>query len=372
MGYSLLRLTAFVEFEGLDLSSGFYTVEADGELLRIKGLLELPLYEVWYVQFTGGTVVFKLDKGIIRLTRTGTAYYALESQLYKWWREKVGEVMLARGSKIYESKCFIKAETPLGSGSGRGFVALYEDCIIAYLPGAVYKGPLALLEKVSRGNAELEIEGEDYTFNISKLGFAIETLEKKVSDTHGRLVEETYSLLRQYLPSAGSVEISRLSRRMAGGRPVSMDQLERAGLWRELYRRMIEAPLYKTVDYILSEASEVYISVWRDPVSVYLTVLARLEGGTVLEPASEKGHATYIFSSGVEPGVLGRALVYTGLRREPIFMEKDDMLKPENLRYHYAVRRLPYLRLLRKNYKGRVVHTGFENWRSKVEKLLKA
>ncbi len=366
-----LGFRAIVEFDGLEFDDGIYRLEADQQLIRIKGLVDLPLYAVRSLRFSEGMVEVTLDHGSMKLKKVGMSYHALKRFLYGWWRERVAEALLARGRRAYEVNAYIEAKTPLGLGSDTGFAALYEDCLIAYLPGGVYKAPLSLLEKVEGRDLSLTLMGEDYMFKLSKLGFNLETLERLVLDAYQRLLSSASSIIKQYIPSISPVEISKISRLMVGGKPVEIGKLDRYKAWKELHRGIMEGPMSRTVDYILSRAIESYISIWRDLTGSYIAVLARLDGGTVLESASEEGHATYIFSPDVDPKVLGRALIYTGLRREPIFLPDDKLSRPENIRYYYSLRRLPYLKLLRQNFKGRVAHTKYESWRRRFEDMLK-
>jgi len=109
-------------------------------------------------------------------------------------------------------------------------------------------------------------------------------------------------------------------------------------------------------------------------------LIAQPEGALAMEVTSHRGHATYFFRSGrtEESGdgaarvarELGRALVDLRFRRTPIYLTGDELQKPDNARYAFAARRLPYLHEVRRRFLGRVVHRSTEGWRSSVEELL--
>jgi hypothetical protein len=58
-------------------------------------------------------------------------------------------------------------------------------------------------------------------------------------------------------------------------------------------------------------------------------------------------------------------------RREPIYLSDERLEEAEYVGYKTALQKIPSLRLLRKLYTGRAVHSSFEQWKSDVMDLLR-
>jgi hypothetical protein len=100
------------------------------------------------------------------------------------------------------------------------------------------------------------------------------------------------------------------------------------------------------------------------------------------EIMSETGHATYFFriresgkptpaETAAKVRVLNRALQALNFKREAILATDADLAKDKMLRYRVAVRKLPYLRDVRRWFLGRAIHTNEAAWRKQAENLLR-
>ncbi|MEW6031649.1 MAG: hypothetical protein AB1645_02015 [Bacillota bacterium] len=99
------------------------------------------------------------------------------------------------------------------------------------------------------------------------------------------------------------------------------------------------------------------------------------------EVTNESGHATYFFRivdegrptpDQVERRVreLSRALQALNFRREVILASDEEMASERFLRYRVALRKLPYLREVRRLFAGRAIHRTEAGWEKRAEELL--
>ncbi len=67
---------------------------------------------------------------------------------------------------------------------------------------------------------------------------------------------------------------------------------------------------------------------------------------------------------------IGSALRAVNFRREPIYLPEERLSEPAYIRYKFALRRVPALRVLRERFIGRVIHGSREQWEKDVLDLL--
>ncbi len=65
-----------------------------------------------------------------------------------------------------------------------------------------------------------------------------------------------------------------------------------------------------------------------------------------------------------------RGMIDINFRPEPIFLTEEMLNKPKYAIYRYAITKIPQLRLLRKQFIGRIIHSNLNQWRSNVKNLL--
>lgn len=99
------------------------------------------------------------------------------------------------------------------------------------------------------------------------------------------------------------------------------------------------------------------------------------------EVLTETGQATYFFRIGEtgqpstaqaaqEVARLSRSLVALDFKRDVIRATDADLSQDKMLRYRIAVRKLSYLRDIRRKYLGRAIHTSEAAWRKQADALL--
>jgi len=68
---------------------------------------------------------------------------------------------------------------------------------------------------------------------------------------------------------------------------------------------------------------------------------------------------------------INKAMISINFRREPIYIEDDDLYDPKNAKYKFAIAKIPELRELRTRFIGRVMHINPKSWKDNIEELLK-
>ncbi len=68
---------------------------------------------------------------------------------------------------------------------------------------------------------------------------------------------------------------------------------------------------------------------------------------------------------------INKAMISINFRREPIYIEDDDLYDPQNAKYRFAISKISELRDLREKFIGRVIHLNFKSWKANIEELLK-
>ena len=113
------------------------------------------------------------------------------------------------------------------------------------------------------------------------------------------------------------------------------------------------------------------------------------EGKTESEVESA-GKATYFFKilnradysnpqnlANLEPEIdslikkINKAMISINFRREPIYIEDDDLYDPKNVKYKFAISKITELRELREKFIGRAIHANLDSWKAGIEELLK-
>jgi hypothetical protein len=94
------------------------------------------------------------------------------------------------------------------------------------------------------------------------------------------------------------------------------------------------------------------------------------------EVTSEEGNATYLFKLendeeyiSIFVREINRMMVALNFKKEPIYLPQEKLdTDPSYAKYKLALRKLPYLPIIRKAFTGRAIHTSFEKWKADLDK----
>jgi len=261
--------------------------------------------------------------------------------------------------------------------------------------------PLSFIKSVDAENFKLKITtSKTGIFELSRMGNAFQYFLDSLTGAQRALEATAIEAILEMLPSATSDEIQTLAKMMPEGWPAARKDIETISkeLWKLLETKVNDTPLAQTYDYLTSigEAEHAAIGLKKTMKSTYVWFLVPItgtleNGGNTLamEIVTEKGHATYLFrvlsrKSFTTPPreeflreterlaeTLSEAMIATGFRREPIYLDDERLLTEAYRKYLFAAGNLSELKLLRRRFYARTIHRNFENWKQNLHEALR-
>jgi len=224
-----------------------------------------------------------------------------------------------------------------------------------------------------------------------------------------RLIEEMYQrnakMLKEYLPKETEEwTVIQLARALKQGKATKRSDIETISpnLWKVLQGIIFKRPGEEksegpdkerkaAFDYLSSLAGpeNTYIGIRESftsseeelkPIFWFLVAFPK-KNVIASEVTNEEGHATYFFKikkekssspAEVERKVkeINRSMQALNFRRDVIRASDEEIKSEKFARYRVALRKLPYLNRIRKDFVGRVVHTSEESWEKGVQNIL--
>jgi len=262
-----------------------------------------------------------------------------------------------------------------------------------------------------------EISVEDYSvlvvredgerLSLSKMGWEFDNFIKVFSEVYNARQLEVQTYLKELLPEAHPLTIREIASFMKEGKAVRRIDIDMISpdLWKELERRIGLLGIKKEYDFLskIARREKVCIGVKRgllgELTGEYIWFLIPIYGdetrsygnAIAMEASSEKdsGKATYFFrivgrkeyhgltfeelDTRVDDLInqINRCMLEINFRREPIYLPREKIEKPEYEHYKFAIQKISALRTLRKLFIGRIVHRSYEQWMEDVMHLLK-
>ncbi len=285
---------------------------------------------------------------------------------------------------------------------------LYQTALVI-IPeiGTPMRVPYSDIDEIIESDYRLKI-GTEYgdSFIFSQLGRDLSPFKLNLEELRHNLSLAAQRLTKELMPSADIASVSKLAILMREGRTARRRDIESSGstLWHELEQHVAGSEAADEYAFLktIGRAQDISIGIKRGlkkEESDYIWFLVpicsldtRLPGNAVImEAISPDGEsrATYAFrlvSRREYPSLstdaalqeatekflrdTNRALLAINFRREPIYLSRDMLLRPQYARYRYAVAAMPELRSLRWSFIGRVMHHSPEQWQSDVMNLL--
>jgi len=233
---------------------------------------------------------------------------------------------------------------------------------------------------------------------FSKLGNDFEFFQERLNELLGGmyevLVNETFREAFGYF-NAGT--LLKLAYKMRGGKAVSLKDIKKmdADLAKEVEEFIFKDEVAKEkMDYLAKmtdeystfyglakdkavEGSFIKWVMYAIPAKniVAISILPRwVEGqGTAAET-----HETYFYKIIIEQGdpaqkvedkiqEMNQALLVLNFAKDPCYKDKREL---KHSPYQYAIRKLPYLRILRKSFVGKVASADVSEWKKQVDEIL--
>jgi hypothetical protein len=248
--------------------------------------------------------------------------------------------------------------------------------------------------------------GDSYTF--SRMGKEFDPFMRTLGERVNALTLKSQSSLKEMLPKFDPAVIRRAARLMKEGRAARRMELESIStdLWKELENKLEILGIKPEYDYLksLGQANRICIGIKRglmgEMIGDYIWFLVPVFSLNPAEPGNAiameatsmegSGRATYFFNIVSRQGYkhyknlddlqneadkaisrINRCMSIINFRREPIYMPDDQLALPENIKYRYAVDKIPALQDLRRAFIGRVAHYSLQQWQQEIRELLK-
>lgn len=229
---------------------------------------------------------------------------------------------------------------------------------------------------------------------LSQLGNDFELFQEKMNEVLGGMYATIVNdQLRKIFPYFGSDTLLKLAYKMKGGKAVSRNEI--LEMDKEL-AKSVEEYIFENPDYAeklnylkeMCDDYQIYYGIAKDPAvedkyikwSMFALTDKNLVAFSVYprwKDENGKYATTYFFKIIMEKGVpadkvedkaqeINQALVNLNFVKDPCYKDKREL---KNSPYQYAIRKLPYLRILRKSYLGRANKENLEEWKAQAESI---
>jgi hypothetical protein len=378
--------------------------------------LNLKLRDILEVKAEDYQIQLSLINGEdLKLSQLGYRYEDFLESLYFWRQEVLLQDMLMQEKFLKPDinahyELMNMADTAEGFlSSGKGRVRLFETAVVL-LPEQAdpLRFPYSLLSTVREEDYCVILETEyQEILKLSMLGARRDFLLRELEAAEERLTAETTSLLEEVIPGIDSTLLAKAAKLLKDGQAVSKQKLDalHPSLWVQFANKILNSPLKDEFLFLKSISQENHISfgvkkgLMGDLTGVYLWALfpvfssdPQKPGNAVimetLAAAGEKKMATYVFrllsrseypkcsaevltkAAGDFTAKFNRCMTAINFRREPIYLTDAQLKEPAYSKYLYSLQKLPLLRELRSIYLGRIIHSAFDSWQSRVQDIL--
>jgi hypothetical protein len=377
--------------------------------------------------------LFLTSKEKLNLWGLGYQYEDFLFQLYKFRNELLLKYLLMEEALIqsgFEAQFAMFDSTSQIAQTGNCEIRFYETALLI-LPqkNEPIRIPYCYMNSLSKQDYKLTITDEySEKIELTKIGQNFDPVAKTLSDALNRMILRTQQNVKELIPEATPMEISKISALMKDGRAAKRKELEMysSDFWPRLTKKIDEAGLTAEYEFLNS------ISV-RDQVSVGIkrglmgnltgtytwllfplvdTATKKLGNTIAMEAFNNDEHtgqtdvegeqteqseeqkkpaatgATYFFRimsrkeySQIRDDTLAqeldrfiksinRAMIEVNFRREPIYLSENQLQSTEYTQYRFAIAKIPSLRSLRNLFVGRVIHSSLEQWQNDATSLL--
>ncbi|PIR55394.1 hypothetical protein COU74_01330 [Candidatus Peregrinibacteria bacterium CG10_big_fil_rev_8_21_14_0_10_36_19] len=233
---------------------------------------------------------------------------------------------------------------------------------------------------------------------FSKLGNDFEFFQERLNELLGgmyeTLVNETF---REAFGYFNAVTLLKLAYKMRGGKGVSLKDIKKmdADLAKEVEEFIFKDEIAKEkLSYLAGMTDEysTFYGIAKDKTvegsfikwvmyaipaknTVAISILPRWVEG---QGENTEQHETYFYKIIIEQGdpaqkvedkiqEMNQALLVLNFAKDPCYKDKREL---KHSPYQYAIRKLPYLRILRKSFVGKVASADVKEWKKQVDEIL--
>ncbi|MBL4693871.1 hypothetical protein JKY72_00685 [Candidatus Gracilibacteria bacterium] len=365
-----------------------------GELLNFSELKEFYFKDKQIIFIT-----FNKEKYI--LSEAGTLFEQMLIDLYKSRNTFLADALFMKVGKLKgQYDAYFERISKFGKPISKAKVKL-----------CLYEGSLLLIPELQDVIAvnfnfvnfhefddmeyQLKIVMDDgSTIFISQLANDYEFFEEKMNTILGGMYEDYVNGgLKEAFPEFHAGTLLKLGFKMKGGKAVSLKDIKKMDedMAARVEEFIFEDEVYKEKASVLRELVDdynIYFGIAKDEKSkdgfvkwalysipenniVAFTILPRWE-------SEEKFHSTYFYKIIMQQGrpaekaadkirEIEQALVTLKFVKDPCHKDKRDL---KHSPYQYAIRKMPFLRILRKSFVGRASAVDVKQWQEQAKKIV--
>ncbi|MDR2866250.1 MAG: zinc ribbon domain-containing protein [Methanomassiliicoccaceae archaeon] len=330
------------------------------------------------------------------------------------WAQPFCDALCAAYNKVV-TKAFFVSGDPITNAEGdyrfteNGAVVsgskapmyVYENCIVALPPNAdARRIPLCFMTGMDKKDYEMTLSlntGEAYT--LARIGYATAPFADAIEKQIRALREKTLATMKELDPSLSAVQASQIAKLIPEGVAAPMGQLRSIA---PSFAKALEAKIAGTraaepyTEFSsLCDPSQIWVGLRKndmrqdaekeeddeeaegqeqkkDPYLVWMIAPSR-DGKYAAVEFAVADTATFVYRTEGNfnnfATQLNRALEAISFKREVIRMTDAELQKPENTDYLMAAKRTSSLQFIRKNFVGRVIHSGHDAWKRKLAEM---
>ncbi len=351
-------------------------------------------------------VTFKKDKYV--LSESGTLFDQLLLDIYKSRNEFLMDALFMKGGKL---KCEFEGNFERTSkfakliNKGNVKLRLYEKSMVL-IPEiqdafSIHFDFVSFYE-FDELDYSLKITMDDGTIIvISQLGNDFEPFEEKMDELLGGMYESLVNnVLKVIFQEFHSGTLLKLAYLMKGGKAVNLKAIQKIdkALAVAMDNFIFEDKFFAEKMKFLREFGDennVFYGIASDYTSkdsfikwvlitipesniVAFSILPRWKSGGENVSMQPSNHDTFFYKIIIEQGnptekvedkirEIDQSLVTLNFAKDPCYKDKRDL---KHSPYQYAIRKLPFLRILRKSYIGKASHAGVKEWQKQAKELL--
>ncbi len=234
------------------------------------------------------------------------------------------------------------------------------------------------------------------TLFFSKFGNDFEFFQEKLDSLLGGMYESIVNeVLREIFPEFHATVLLKLAYRMKGGKGVSLHDMKKIDkdLAVSFENFIFQDEAFREKSSVLKSMSDdfgIHYGIAKDHTvkggfvkwAMFSVPEKNIVAFTILPRWEENGkpnpHDTYFYRIIMEKGnpadkledkvrEIDQALVVLNFAKDPCYKDKKDL---KHSPYQYAIRKLPFLRILRKSFVGRVSDPSVEEWQKKALSMI--
>lgn len=352
-------------------------------------------------------VTFNKEKYV--LSEAGSLYHNLLIDMYKSRNEFLMDALFMKGGKLkaeFEGSFNRLSKFGKQINKGQAKFRLYDKSLIV-IPteqdAFVVHFNFVNFYEFDEFEYQAKIVGDDgVQLFLSNMGNDFEFFQEKFDALLGGMYQEVVNdVMREAFPHFNASDLLNLAYRMKGGKAVCLHDIQKMD--KELAQEVEdfvygESDLKEKAAVLRQMVDEynVFYGVAEDKTvkggfikwlmfaipehnAVAFSILPRWKEGGDNSEEQKFYHNMYFYKIIIEKGVpaekledkvleIDQALVNLNFVKDPCYKEKREL---KHSPYLYAIRKLPYLRILRKSYVGRIGAKDVKEWQKQALEMLK-